>query len=284
MNRGFKKFLHGLADPFVATSLGIHYSSAKRKYKKYKTDPNSLSIEKRYGYVYKLVKRAVFCHNVEVFVSGLKYCPKVPALYICNHKSMLDGILMFKVLWENGDIPYFKIIAKGELGDSKIGSVMHLIDSVLINRQNIRDTAALFKEEIQPSLDKKSFVIFPEGTRIFNPEIFGEFHPGSFRIALDNYLPIVPVVIYGSSGTAIKENKEYLNKAKQIFISFLPPLKANQFMTTHAVSVAEEVKNIMWKEYKRIDEIVKKQPKKLVKDPHLVFEEIDNEKKKEKRK
>ena len=284
MNRGFKKFLHGLAFPFVAFSLGLKFSSAKRKYKKYKADPNSLSIEKRYGYIYKLVKRVVFLHNVEVYASGIKNCPKVPALYIINHKSMLDGLLIYKLLWENGDIPYFRIIAKGELEETKTSSAMHLIDSILINRQNIRDTAKLFAEEIKPSIDKKSLVVFPEGTRIYDPEVFGEFHPGSFRIALDNYLPIVPVVIYGTSGVGIRENKQYLNKNKQIFISFLPPIKANQFMTTHSVRVAEEIKNEMFKEYKRIDAIVKAQPNKLVKDPHLVFEDIDNEKKSEKRK
>ena len=284
MNRGIKKFLHGLAYPFVALSLGLAFSSANRKAKKYKVDPNSMPIEKRYGYIYKLIKRVLFLHNIEVYVSGLKYCPKVPALYIINHKSMLDGLLIYKYLWENGDIPYFKIIAKSELGKSKTNSALQLIDAVLINRQNIRDTAKLFAEEIKPSIDKKSFVVFPEGTRIYDPEKFGEFHPGSFRIALDNYIPIVPVVIYGSSGVGIRENKQYLNKNKQIFISFLPPFKPNQFMTSHSVRLAEEIKNEMFKEYKRIDRIVKAQPNKLVKDPHLVFENIDNEKKSEKRK
>ena len=239
MSRGIKKFFHALGCPFVAIALALSFASANRKAKKYKIDPSSISIDKRYSYVYKLIKRGLYLHNVDVYASGLKNCPRVPALYVINHKSYVDGFLIFKLLWENGDIPYFRIVAKGELGKSRINSVMQLMDAVLINRQNIRETANLFKEEIKPSIDKKSFVIFPEGTRVIDSERFGDFHSGSFRIALDNYLPIVPVVMYGTSGTGIKESKQYLNKNKQIFVSFLPPFKANNFMTTHSVSVAE---------------------------------------------
>ena len=284
MSKGAKKFFRTLGYPFVALSLGLKFSSANRKAKKYKADPNSISIEKRYAYVYKLVRRALYLHHTDVYASGLKNCPKVPALYIVNHKSYVDGLVIYKLLWENGDIPYFKFIAKGELKRTKVASFMSLIDAILINRENIRDTAKLFEEEIKPSIDKKSFVVFPEGTRVYDPEVFGEFHPGSFRIALDHYIPIVPIVIYGSSGTGFKENKQYLNKHRQIFVSVLPPFKPNQFMTTHSVRVAEEVKAAMLNEYKRIANIVKSQPDKYVKDPHKVFENIDNEKKAEKRK
>ena len=161
---------------------------------------------------------------------------------------------------------------------------MSLIDAILIDRHNVRDTAELFKEEIQPFIDKKSFVIFPEGTRVYDPEVFGDFHPGSFKIALNHYMQVVPVVIYGSSGTGIKENKQYLNKNRQIFVSFLPPYKASHFMTSNAVNLADDIKNRMFIEYTRIETIVKEQSNKYVKDPHLVFENIDNMKEKEKRK
>ena len=284
MNKGFKKFLHALAFPFVALSLGILLSSAHRKAKKYKADPNSMSIEKRYAYVYKLARRAAFLLGNTVYASGMENCPKVPALYVLNHKSYVDGLIIYKLLWENGDIPYFKIIAKGELGKSRLASVMSLIDAILIDRENVRDTASLFEEEIKPFIDKKSFVIFPEGTRISDPEAFGDFHPGSFKIALNHYMQVVPVVIYGSSGTGIKENKQYFNKARQIFVSFLPPYKASHFMTSNAISLADEVKTRMFMEYTRIGTIVKAQPNQYVKDPYLVFEKIDNMKDKEKRK
>ncbi|MCF0124898.1 MAG: hypothetical protein HUJ68_03945 [Clostridia bacterium] len=98
MNRGFKKILHALAFPFVALSLGLLLTSANRKAKKYKTDPSSMPIEKRYGYVYKLVKRASFLLGNTVYASGLSNCPKVPALYVINHKSLMDGLLIYKLL------------------------------------------------------------------------------------------------------------------------------------------------------------------------------------------
>ena len=284
MSHGIKKFFRGISYPFVAASLGLRLSSAKGKYRRYKADPTSISIEKRYAYVYGLVKRATYLHGCEIYASGFNNCPTVPALYIVNHKSYLDGLLIFKLMWENGNIPYFRIIAKAELDEGKLSSVMHLIDSILINRKNIRDTATLFRDEIKPTLDKKSFVIFPEGTRIYNNEELGEFKPGSFKIALDHFIPIVPVVIYGSSGVGFKEPKQYLNKNRQIFVSFLPPIKATHFMTAHATSVAEHVKAVMTQEYTRIHNIVKSQKKQYVKNPHRVFEEIDNEKKTEKRK
>ena len=281
MNKGLKKFFHALGTPWVALDLGCKFSAANRKARKYHADPATLPIEKRYLYVYKLVRRVLYLFSVKSYTSGFKKCPKVPTLFVVNHKSLCDGLLIFKHLWENGDIPYFRMIAKGELGKGKIASVMHLIDSILINRNNIRDTANLFKEEIKPSLDKKSFVVFPEGTRIYDDQKIGEFKSGSFRIGTDHYLPIVPIVIYGSSGVGWKENKTFLNKNKQVFISVLPEIKHPEYISRNVVSVADEVRYLMEKEYKRIDEIVSRQPDKFVKDPHIVFETLDSDEKKD---
>ena len=171
----------------------------KAKYKKYLTNPESMPIEIRYKSVYNLVKNVLYIKHYKISSSGLNDLPLNPGLYVVNHKSNMDPLVIFKLLYENTKIPYFRFIAKAEL-DSKsyLSYAFKLVDTIFINRENVRDTYNKFKEEINLNDDKRSIVIFPEGTRVIDPEKMIEFHEGSFRIAYKYLAPIIPTVIVGS--------------------------------------------------------------------------------------
>ena len=82
----------------------------------------------------------------------------------------------------------------------------------------------LAKEELEKIPLRKSFVIFPEGTRYKGEEGgAGEFKAGAFRIAIKTGAPVVPVAISGARGLF----EAHGNRATpgSIHIRILPPIR-----------------------------------------------------------
>lgn len=250
----------------------------KAKYKKYLTSPESMPVEIRYKSVYNLVKNVLYIKHYKISSSGLYDLPLNPSLYVANHKSNMDPLVIFKLLYENTKIPYFRFIAKAEL-DSKsyLSYAFKLVDTIFINRENVRDTYNKFQEEINLNDDKRSIVIFPEGTRVIDSEKMIEFHEGSFRIAYKYLTPIIPTVIVGS----IDLNKEkkptiqqqwhdkniypkLMNKNKIIYVNFLKPIKPQNYATVAINHTTKNIHELVYIEYLRIFNLIKENKQKMV--------------------
>jgi 1-acyl-sn-glycerol-3-phosphate acyltransferase len=130
--------------------------------------------------------------GVEVRVSGLEHVPPGPAVYAANHASALDILVVF------GHLPVdFRIIYKNSLSlVPLVGWAIWLGGHVPIDRRNpVRarrslDTAA---RRIRGGM---SVVVFPEGTRSPDGAV-RLFKRGSFRLAIDTGVPVVPVSLIG---------------------------------------------------------------------------------------
>jgi 1-acyl-sn-glycerol-3-phosphate acyltransferase len=101
--------------------------------------------------------------------------------------------------------------------------------------------------------DTKSIVLFIEGHRYF-AEAFGEFKSAALKIAYQTYIPIVPIVIYGSSGL-MDDDKSNIDKKKHIRIKVLEPLKPDRFITSSSEFICEQLKNNMEKIYSDLKRI-----------------------------
>jgi len=238
----------------------------KAKYKKYLTSPESMPVEIRYKSVYNLVKNVLYIKHYKISSSGLNDLPLNPGLYVVNHKSNIDPLVIFKLLYENTKIPYFRFIAKAEL-DSKsyLSYAFKLVDTIFINRENVRDTYNKFKEEINLNDDKRSIVIFPEGTRVIDPEKMIEFHEGSFRIAYKYLVPIIPTVIVGSIDlNKEKQPKNYKNKNKIIYVNFLKQIKPQNYATVAINHTTKNIHELVYTEYLRIFNLIKENKQKMV--------------------
>lgn len=276
--RFLKLFFHYLGVPFVCVSFLWKYWRIKGKYRKYKNNPDSYPLEERYYAVYKLIKRFMYIKNYQVYTTGFDKIPSTPCLYIVNHKSSFDPLVLFMQLYENRKIPYFRFISKIEGNNkSRISCAMKLIDTIYIDRSDVRATYQIYNE-LNPIKDKRSIVLFIEGTRVYEPNKLGDFHAGSLQIAQRNFVPIVPFVMWGTSGALSGDtNRKFKNKRHQIFVNCLDKYNPSQFQTLSSVHLAEELNTKMSKELVRIDEVVNKQKKKYVDDPTLVFEQLDSE-------
>jgi 1-acyl-sn-glycerol-3-phosphate acyltransferase len=185
----------------------------------------------------KTAKRVLYLKRVQVEAIDSERLLKSPMLIIANHKSNCDSIAIFKILYtfrttkcENFQ---FLFVAKQELTKRRlIYKVLNLADVVYIDRSNLRQQLNVYNHELKAvKEEKKSVLIFIEGTRVPG-DAFGEFHTGVLRLAYDAMIPIVPAVIYGSSGL-MDSNKTNINHDRKVIIKFLKPLNPYDFMHNH---------------------------------------------------
>lgn len=238
---------HWLAFPVVGTILGIRLSKAKGKANTYKHYPEDIPEEDRYAYIWKMVNNLFFINNKKVKVEGIDKIPNRPCLFICNHKSDIDPILMLKVFNEYKDKLTVKpvFVAKKEIESrKKIGSAAKLIDTIFLDRSNIREFVKVLNKE-KEILANRSVIVFIEGTRIDHHD-FGEFKQAALEPAYGTMCPIIPTVIYGTLGLK-KNGKDF--KYKEFTVKFLEPIKYKNFIHFSKQSVSEKLKESMEKEY-----------------------------------
>ena len=128
--------------------------------------------------------------GVELQVTGEEHLwSHRPAVFIFNHQSGLDMLLLCKLLRRD-----MIGIAKQEMRRNPIfGPAFALAGTVFIDRFN-RDKAI---EALQPAVEALqqglSIAIAPEGTRSSTPRL-GRFKKGAFHLAMAAKVPIVPIV------------------------------------------------------------------------------------------
>jgi 1-acyl-sn-glycerol-3-phosphate acyltransferase len=111
-----------------------------------------------------------------------------------NHTSYLDiPTLTVK-------LPTFiSFMAKAELGKIPLFGIFFRTIDIAVDRKNVRHAAWAFHQAKELMIkDKRSIVIFPEGTiPAFAPKL-GKFKEGAFRLAIETQMPILPISIIGN--------------------------------------------------------------------------------------
>ena len=113
-------------------------------------------------------------------------------IFIANHQSIYDIPVIFATL------PFqLRIIAKESLGRFPFLG-WHLIRAghLLVDRSN-PDRAGILERWRKLVADRLSLIVFPEGTRSADGRV-GRFKAGSFLLALEAGLTIVPLSISGT--------------------------------------------------------------------------------------
>lgn len=117
---------------------------------------------------------------------------KAPVIFICNHLSNADGLILNKILKQHN--PYFVAGVKlSTTSMSKLG--LEIVNTIPI-KANSADVEAL-KKCIEAIKDNKNILIFPEGTRSRNGEMI-EGKKGIVLIARKANVPIVPIALWGT--------------------------------------------------------------------------------------
>lgn len=229
MKTFFKKIGFYLSVPFVTIALGFSVLSLLRKAKKYTKDPKSISLEDRQRRVYKLFKKILYIKRIEVIPEGIETLPVKQMIFMPNHKSNWDPIVLYNALYEAQRlVGPTSFISKIEHQDKKaINAVITLLDGIYIKRDDGRSILDCFNKQMENIKKGFSIIVFPEGTRVPGDE-FKQFQPACLKVAYLNFLTVAPVAIYGAD---IKNHKPNGLKYR-VYVSALKPIQANDYINT----------------------------------------------------
>ncbi|WP_241003403.1 1-acyl-sn-glycerol-3-phosphate acyltransferase [Mycoplasma sp. Mirounga ES2805-ORL] len=218
-------------------------NSVARKYRKSQR-PEEYPLILKNNYLLKNAKFLLWMFGIKVTTEGYNDMPKSPALLVPNHKSNLDAIALLVALEKKtkeegilNKIPTF--LAKQELKKKRLTrNALSMINTFYVDRKNIRQSLTTLNEFGDFVKQNRTYgVIFPEGTRILEDGL-GEFKPGIFKVAISQYLPIVPV--------AISDTRKLINvfsfKKQHVNIKFLPSIKPGNILTMEPFAIADKCK------------------------------------------
>jgi 1-acyl-sn-glycerol-3-phosphate acyltransferase len=137
--------------------------------------------------------------GVRVAVEGLeRLTPGRTYVFVANHQSIYDIPILF---WS---LPFqLRIIAKESLGKFPfLGWHLRRTGHMLVDRSR-PDRAKIFGWASRLTANGLSLIVFPEGTRSRDGRL-GRFKAGSFYLALEAGLPVVPLSVVGSRHVMLK--------------------------------------------------------------------------------
>ena len=155
--------------------------------------------------------------GVRLDVSGAEYLAARPAVFLFNHQSQLDVLILAKLL-RGG----FTGVAKKELARNPgFGLMFRLTDVAFVDRGNTAQAQKALEPAVQRLRAGISLVIAPEGTRSVTPAL-GPFKKGAFHVAMQAGVPIVPIVIR-NSGELMWRGASTI-RSGTVQIAVLPPI------------------------------------------------------------
>ena len=146
-----------------------------------------------YGLWAMRVSRRILGIQVEV-EGGERFDPAIPAVFMPNHGSFLDGPLMMMLIPGRARV----ILKQSILRIPVAGQAMRFTGFVPVDRKGTRGGKAAIDRAAALMRERGySFLIFPEGTRTRDGNL-GPFRRGGFFLALETGAPIVPVTLLGT--------------------------------------------------------------------------------------
>lgn len=194
--------------------------------------------------VRNLLWASTFCHRVSTLIGlrwelrGREHLEKEQAcIIVANHQSSLDVLGMFAI-WHV--MNKCTVVAKRELFYAwPFGLAAWLAGLTFIDRvrgEKARNTLNAVNSRVK--IDKIKLWVFPEGTR----RNTGELHPfkkGAFHMAIDEQIPILPVVF--SSYCSFLNDKMKILNAGNIIITALPPISTANLTKDELPELMERV-------------------------------------------
>jgi 1-acyl-sn-glycerol-3-phosphate acyltransferase len=173
--------------------------------------------------------------RVGVRVEGLEHLPAGPAVFAANHGSALDIPIVFGYLPVN-----FRIIHKRSLRTLPLlGQAMWAAGHIAIDRSHpfrARRSLAAAARRIRQGT---SVVVFPEGTRSPDSTV-RRFKRGSFALALDAGVPVVPISLVGVKRVVPRGLMTLRPGTVEVRVH--PPVAVTGRAASEAEALAEEIR------------------------------------------
>jgi 1-acyl-sn-glycerol-3-phosphate acyltransferase len=176
--------------------------------------------------------------RVDVVASGLEHAPRGPALYAANHASALDILIVF------GHLPVdFRIVYKRSLSlVPLLGWAIWLGGHVPIDRSHPFRARRSLDRAAARIRGGTSVVVFPEGTRSPD-ETVRRFKRGSFALAIEAGVPVVPVSLVGVKAVVPRGLPSL--RPGLVRVALHPSVRVDGRSAHDAERLAEEVRGIV---------------------------------------
>ncbi len=176
--------------------------------------------------------------GVHVEVTGLDLVARDRTyVFVSNHQSIYDIPILF---WS---LPYqLRIIAKESLGSFPfLGWHLRRTGHMLVDRRR-PDRSKIFGWASRLTSSGLCLIVFPEGTRSRDGRV-GRFKGGSFYLALEAGLPVVPISVVGSRHVMLKDRlATYPGHVKLVVHE---PIETRDLAGTDPRAFAERVRRII---------------------------------------
>ena len=143
-----------------------------------------------------------------------------PCIYVSTHQSSIDYTLLATIIDDYvtpsnhfiSDYFLFMRIPRNALG------------VYYIPKGKLTEVDSCYKSFSQALSLGSCVIIFPEGTRN-NSKVLKKFKSGAFRLAIEQNVPIVPIIIDGTGDIVSKgSNIAKITNKKDVTINFLEPI------------------------------------------------------------
>lgn len=170
--------------------------------------------------------------GIEFIEEGKSY------VIVLNHNSMMDIPALYLLPLN------FRWVSKREVYFAPFfGQFLWLHGDICIRRGRGSEAMAQLESEGKKWIDRGvSVAIFPEGTRSKSGEI-GRFKVGAFRLACENNVEILPVVIHGTRDMIDKKNM--FNWRNKLTLKVLEPVKVGGECKEINKEVVESIRESM---------------------------------------
>ena len=140
-------------------------------------------------WICKIIAYIPFWLIFPAIVKGRRNLPKGKCIYIVNHRSNIDPLLVLNMFWRKQ-----YTLSKQEIFRNKIfAKFLKLMNAIPVNREKV--DISTIKKCLTVLKDENVLIIFPEGTRNKTSEILSEFKGGAGIFAIKSEAPIIPIWI-----------------------------------------------------------------------------------------
>ncbi len=191
--------------------------------------------------LYALVRgvlRPLFRVYFRMHVSGAEHVPSEgPAIIAPNHKSFWDPFFLGIAIPRR----HLRFMGKTELFQGWWAWLLVRLGAFPVRRGE-SDTAAL--ETAREILRQGGLlVLFPEGTRVRDPDQLGDPKRGAGRLALESGAPLVPAAITGTDRLFVGP----FAKPKRVQVAFAEPIPVDELASSHEAA-GQLVEGMLWPE------------------------------------
>jgi putative phosphoserine phosphatase/1-acylglycerol-3-phosphate O-acyltransferase len=155
--------------------------------------------------------------GIELAITGAERLRLRPAVFVFNHQSGVDPILICALL-RGG----FTGVAKQEVRRHPVlGPAFAFAGTVFVDRDDREQALGALAEAVATLRSGLAVAIAPEGTRS-RGDALGPFKKGGFRLAMAAGVPIVPIVIHDA--WRVLPRKAWVMTAATVHVTVLAPV------------------------------------------------------------